>query len=462
MGESDGGRPATSRQRLIQRSAVDADERAVRGRLPHPEPNAVQPHWFAYLDMDQYASRPLREACATVTEASEILMLRSTQAVLQSGSRAPAANEPTQHVGALSQLPALIRQLGADPVKLLAQAGLPPDALDGPGRRISYAALGRFLRESADRCNCGHLGLLAGRMWRLADLGVAGEIVGNSATVGQALQSFAMHQHLNSEGGLAYLMPRGEIVELGYAIYGPAATGREMIYDTALAVGFNILREICGPDFVPAEVLLPHAAPPDVWPYRNLFRVTPRFNSEVCALRFPAHWMDRPVEGADPRRLREAQQRAAQAGSGSLLQQVHRALRILLLSGRSSGDDLAEMLSLHRRTLNRRLRAEGVTIQQVLDETRFAVARELLAGSRVSLDDVAATLGYSGVSAFMRTFRRWSGTTPGRWRREAARRSDATAPRIVRAVPSGISGEPISRNPGTRPQPEGASGPLSR
>ena len=35
-------------------------------------------------------------------------------------------------------------------------------------------------------------------------------------------------------------------------------------------------------------------------------------------------------------------------------------------------------------------------------------------------DDVAATLGYADVSPFMRTFRRWAGTTPGQWRRAAA------------------------------------------
>ena len=379
--------------------------------------------------MDQYGAPPLREACTNVKQDGAVLMLRSTQLGLETTLPAALPADPTQHVGGLSQLPALIRQFGADPLALLAEAGLAPDALDAPDRRISYAALGRFLRKSVHRTDCPHLGLLAGRMWQLADLGVAGEIMRNSTTVGQALQAFAAHQHLNSEGGLAYLIPRGDIIELGYAIYGRGATGQELIHDVALAVGFNILRELCGPDFVPVEVLFPHAAPADIWPYRNLFKVSPRFNSEVCALRFPAHWMSRRVEGADPRRLRAAQQRAAQAGAGPLLQQVYRALRVLLLTGKSSGDDLAGMLSMHRRTLNRRLRAEGMTIQQVLDETRFAVARELLAGSRVSLDDVAATLGYSGVSAFMRTFRRWSGTTPGRWRREAAHGSPAKAPR---------------------------------
>lgn len=399
--------------------------------------------------MDQYGSPPLREACANVKEEGSVLMLRSIQLGAETASRASAPDEPTQHVGGLSQLPALIRRLGADPVTLLAQAGLGPDALDAPDARIPCSALGRLLSASANRTDCPHLGLLAGRMWQLADLGLAGEIMRNSATVGQALQSFAVHQHLNGEGGLAYLIARGEFVELGYAIYEFDAAGRDLIYDTALAVGFNILRELCGPDFVPEEVLFSHGAPADTWPYHSLFRISPRFNSDVCALRFPAHWMNRRVEGADPRRLRVAQQHAAQAGAGTLLQQVHRALRILLLSGKSSGDELAEMLSMHRRTLNRRLRAQGMTIQQVLDETRYAVARELLAGSRVSLDDVAATLGYSGVSAFMRTFRRWSGTTPGRWRREVVRRPvDAEALRGARGIPLRASmQQPISGNP---------------
>ena len=72
---------------------------------------------------------------------------------------------------------------------------------------------------------------------------------------------------------------------------------------------------------------------------------------------------------------------------------------------------------MHRRTLNRRLKAEGTTFQHVLDEVRFEIARDLLSNSNVHLDDIAATLGYAAVTPFMRTFRRWSGTTPGQWRR---------------------------------------------
>jgi AraC-like DNA-binding protein len=170
-----------------------------------------------------------------------------------------------------------------------------------------------------------------------------------------------------------------------------------------------------------------------VGPYRALFKVTPRFNSEVCALRFRNVWMKRPVQGADPERLRAAQQQVEHAGPPDLLQQVYRTLRRLLMDDRHCGDDVARMLAVHRRTLNRRLRARGTTFQEVLDQLRFAVARELLAMNDIALDDVAAALGYAGVSPFLRTFQRWAGTSPGRWRHATAmsRSGDNHLPRMA-------------------------------
>ncbi len=95
---------------------------------------------------------------------------------------------------------------------------------------------------------------------------------------------------------------------------------------------------------------------------------------------------------------------------------------MLLLAGKSSGDDLAQMLSLHRRTLSRRLRAQGTTFQKVLDEVRFEVACQLLEHTGAPIDQIATALCYADVSAFMHAFRRWSGTTPALWRKAGVRR----------------------------------------
>jgi AraC-like DNA-binding protein len=279
--------------------------------------------------------------------------------------------------------------------------------------------MGALFRAAASRTGCSHFGLLCGRVWHLSDLGVVGELVQNSPTVGRALRTLTVYQHLNSEGGLAFFLQRDRVVDLGYAIYHPAVDGASQIYDTLIAGGCNFMRELCGAGWTPSEVFFPHAKPSDVNPYQHFFRAPLRFDSEFCALRFPVQWLDRRIQDADPARLHIAEKQADSAGHGELPEQACRALRVLLLHGKSSGNDVAQMLLMHRRTLNRRLKAQGLTFQQVLDQVRFEVARELLANTLVAIDDVAATLGYASISPFMRSFRRWSGTTPGRWRHTA-------------------------------------------
>ena len=330
-----------------------------------------------------------------------------------------------QRVGAYAALPGLIRALGDDPGTTLRAAGLPPDALDDPEARVPYAVIGSVLGIAAARTRCAHVGLLAGRMWHLDDLGIVGEIVRHSPTVGVALRSLTGYQHLNGGGGLAFMIERPAVVDLGYAIYHPGVEGHDQVYDSMLATVTNVLRELCGPAFTPSEVLLPHARPADVLPWRTFFRVTPRFDAEFGALRFPASWLDRPVEGADPERYERARRVAESYGPGDLRHRILRALRMLMLSGDVSGEATAREVSLHRRTLNRRLKDQGTTFQALLDQVRFATAGQLLESTQLSLDDIAAALGYASVSPFMRSFRRWSGTTPGRWRSDALRMRSA-------------------------------------
>jgi AraC-like DNA-binding protein len=311
----------------------------------------------------------------------------------------------------------LIRQLGGDAEAVLTDAGLERSALSHPDNRVSFEALATVLDRAARRTGCAHFGLLAGRLFHLSDLGLVGELVRNSPTVGRALEALTVHHHLNSEGGLAFLLKRGDYVDLGFATYHPAVPGVSQIHDAALATGMNIMTDLCGPTWKPYEVFLPHAKPHDIAQHRAFFKVVPRFDAECSVLRFPARDLARTVSNADPQALRRCEESARNAGAPDFMQQVYRGLRRLMLENRHSGDHLAQILSIHRRTLNRRLKAEGTTFQRVLDEIRFEIARDLLSNSNVHLDDVAATLGYAAVTPFMRTFRRWSGTTPGQWRR---------------------------------------------
>lgn len=348
-----------------------------------------------------------------------------------------------QRVGALQAAPRLIRELGADPRRVLAAAGLNDSAFDLAENTIPYAAVGRFLEAGAQYTGVDHFGLVLGEAWALQSLGLPGQLMRHAATVRDALRHAVVHHHLNSQGGVVFVREHAAVAEFGYAIYHGGSVGVRHVYDAVLATLVNFMRELCGPGWVPGEVLLAHAAPADASPYRRLFRSPVRFNSELNALRFPVDWLDRAVPGADPALLRSLEAQANALAQPDLIDKLRRSLRVMLLNRMASGDAVAEMLAMHRRTLNRRLQALGTTFRDVLDDVRFEAACELLGSTELALDDIAGALGYAGVSPFTRAFRRRTGVPPGQWRSEAVERGQKghAGGGVVRALPqTGMAG----------------------
>jgi len=327
-----------------------------------------------------------------------------------------------QRVGGMVEIPGLLRQFGATPTEVLSQAGLPAAALDHVENWIPFAAADRLLGECVKATGCAHFGLLVGGGWGLSYFGALGQLMQHSRTVGEALGNMAVYQRLNSDAGAAFLHEHEGTVSFGYAIYRKGVRHPDQIYDVAVAVACNLVRELCGPRWAASEVAFSRAEPVDQTPYRRHFRAPLRFDQDRSAVRFPADWQERAIPGADPERRRALAAALEAAESDSLVSHLHRALRLLLLAGKSSGDELAQTLSLHRRTLNRRLQAQGTTFQKVLDEVRLEVARHLLEHTRVPINEIAATLCYAEVSAFIHAFRRWTGTTPAQWRKTAGQR----------------------------------------
>lgn len=77
---------------------------------------------------------------------------------------------------------------------------------------------------------------------------------------------------------------------------------------------------------------------------------------------------------------------------------------------------LADELHLSSRTLKRHLQQRGTSYRRLLDDRRGQLSAEFLRNPSLSLESISDSLGYSSAANFSRAFRRWAGTTPGRWR----------------------------------------------
>jgi AraC-like DNA-binding protein len=83
--------------------------------------------------------------------------------------------------------------------------------------------------------------------------------------------------------------------------------------------------------------------------------------------------------------------------------------------------EMAQHLSVSVRTLRRRLKNEGTSYQQFKDETRREAALQLLNRPELKINAVAAMLGFDEPSAFHRSFKKWTGSTPGEYRQSLHR-----------------------------------------
>jgi AraC-like DNA-binding protein len=83
----------------------------------------------------------------------------------------------------------------------------------------------------------------------------------------------------------------------------------------------------------------------------------------------------------------------------------------VLPAGESSMDGVSARLGLGRRALFRKLKAEGVTFERILDELRQRLAHQHL-GEGKAVNETAYLLGFSDPASFSRAFKRWTGTSP--------------------------------------------------
>lgn len=94
--------------------------------------------------------------------------------------------------------------------------------------------------------------------------------------------------------------------------------------------------------------------------------------------------------------------------------------------GGESLEDVARYLSMHPRTLNRRLQAEGSSFRTLLSRARSDAAQQLLTVTKMDITTIAHVLGYADSSGFSHAFRRWAGKASRLARRNVAYGSKAS------------------------------------
>jgi AraC-like DNA-binding protein len=261
-------------------------------------------------------------------------------------------------------------------------------------------------------------GLHFGESLQLAALGVVGQIIQASKTVGEALTYAAGSIQLITDAVSMEVTRKDERIHI---LFLPTPSGK-MAPDTLQQwMDFFMVFAIHEMDGLVLEKIKPLKATisggdAHLEEYERVLRCRPKKNAASCLLEFDDRHWNEPIITANY----ELQQQLL-----SMLHKTTRHQKELLMSERiidyltanaylgiASLDEIASNFNTSPRSLQRKLRDEGISFQQLADTVRKSIALHYLQSGDHPLKEISYLLGYNETSAFTRAFRRWTGKTP--------------------------------------------------
>jgi AraC-like DNA-binding protein len=337
---------------------------------------------------------------------------------------------PTQFAGSLLRM---LLDRGVDPRQTLAAAGIDFDVLDplAPGYRseiaaLSYSNLYRAVLSALQDETFGlrrDVGMNPGafRMMCYCVLG-CGNLGRAIARIGDFHRVFLagkLAMNLRRDGETALV----EVIVWPEAQRDPGQPLTAVESACCLSMWHRFFGWLIGHPLPLESVSLSGDAPPSLQRYHQLFNSALQFSSATPSLRFPAEYLDYPlVHNEDSLRefLRTAPYQLltmpADSGKQSLVDQVRALIGHDFSRGFPSFERITDLLHMSAPTLRRRLKREGTTFQELKDNCRRDASIAYLNRPELSINDVAILMGFTDPSAFYRSFKKWTGMTPGEFR----------------------------------------------
>jgi AraC-like DNA-binding protein len=314
-----------------------------------------------------------------------------------------------------------IRRRGIAVEELLDAAGLRRAEIADPETRVPYHAVLRLIERAAALTGDASYGLRLGGMREPRDGGLLGFVMLNSATLLESLTNLQRYFRVVGEGEDFEIERAGPVVTLRFRETDPALRGLRHNSDYIAAMIVRACRDMTRKRIAPIRATFIYARPKLPVAYGTYLGCPVEFDAEWDALLFTTDTMSLPVVGAESRLLTVLEDSCRRLlGPARPRPDLTREVRAIVLDGIGKNPPrlgvVADALKLSPKTLERRLRQRRTTFSSVVDGVRRDLSRQLLRDTDMSLNQVAYLAGYTATAPWLRAFKRWTGTTPSRFR----------------------------------------------
>lgn len=319
----------------------------------------------------------------------------------------------------------LVRDLGGEPGALLSGAGLAANALDDEDGLLPARAGMHLLEASAVALDCPDFGLRMANAQDPTALGPLALVLQNTPTVREMIETTSQYLFVHSPALRMGLHPAGREfpghVSMQFDIVLDPRPPARQTWDLGLATAHRVFSLLVKSRYRPRAVLLPHSPLAPLSRYVQFFETNVYPERAHGALIMHEKVMDASLSDVDDtiRKIATSYLETHYSAPGdSTSALVRSALSRVIGTPQSTLEQIAQLLALHPRTLQRRLAAECASFEALRDEVAKNAAYQYITETSLPMSQIADAVGLSEQSALTRACKRWFGQTPTALRRQ--------------------------------------------
>lgn len=311
-----------------------------------------------------------------------------------------------------------LHSIHIDP-KLLFEPAL-IEALNNSGSRIPISHWHMMFERAIAYTNDVDLPLKVAEQIQPKHLGMLGFAIMSSRNLSDVISILLRYEQLIDDVNSTHLVDKGDSFELHWLpLIDPSLP---TFMQLALVCWVVMSRQITSRHDITFDAHFSFNPPAQQEIYQRIFGGKVYFNAPITKLIARKSMLDLPITLSDPATNRllmtQVEKNLQSLTQPDLLQQLRAYITANLASNQVSITDTASALDIYPRALQYQLSAYGLNYSSFLEKIRQEQAEHFLRTTDLSLNEIAFLLGYSEQSPFQKAFRRWTGESPGSFRKK--------------------------------------------
>ncbi len=329
-------------------------------------------------------------------------------------------------IPAVNQYLQLAKAQQLDISSILLELALTDEVLADNSKTISGEKFQQLIASLINLSNDDLFGLHTAQYVQPGSYSVLGYITMNCETLGEAITKIQPFEKLVGDMGVTTLEQQGDYFKIGWSCQFPNKLVHRHMIDNCLASWLTFARYLTNNHGCPIQVSLTRTEPSlqQAIQYQELFNCPVMFNQNSDTIIFNRSLLELPLNKGDKQLLSTLEKHATRIitnleQKNSIIEQTQILIQQNLASGKITQQNIAKLLGMSDKTLQRRLKAENEKFKNLVNKIRLQQAKQLLNELTLTIDQISINSGFAEPRSFYRWFQKLSQQTPGQYRKNS-------------------------------------------